>query len=185
MTSVVSICNRALSKIGDEIQITSLNDNTKPARYCKILYPDARDFVLRSFPWRFALKRYLLAPLSQSPLFGYTHQYVMPSECLRIWKVADDVDYQVEGKHILTNTGSLAFIGIRRIENPDDFDAMFVETLALKIAVELAVPLTASISLKNDLANEYKNFVQQAKTVSSMEGKAPVFSAFGWLESRY
>lgn len=57
MTSIVSVCNRALSKIGDELIIMSLDDETKPARYCKALYDDTRDFVLRSYPWRFALKR--------------------------------------------------------------------------------------------------------------------------------
>ena len=45
MVSVVSVCNRALSKIGDEIQIASLDDSSKPARYCKILYPEVRDMV--------------------------------------------------------------------------------------------------------------------------------------------
>ena len=67
MTSMVSICNRALSKIGDEITILSVDDATKPARYCKILYPETRDMVLRSYPWRFALKRYRLAPSAEPP----------------------------------------------------------------------------------------------------------------------
>ena len=94
MTSSVAVCNRALSKIGDELIILSLDDNTKPARYCKALYADTRDFVLRSYPWRFALKRYVLAPLRDKPLFGYEYQFPIPSDCLRVWKMEENQPYQ-------------------------------------------------------------------------------------------
>lgn len=184
MVSVVSVCNRALSKIGDEIQIASLDDSSKPARYCKILYPEIRDMVLRGYPWRFALKRYVLAPLSDPPLFGFQYQFSMPADCLRIWKVVDACSYQVEGKRILSDTDIFAFIGISRIENPDEFDSFFAEALAVKMAAELAVPLAASVSLKNELYKEFRDVVQQAKTLSAMEGMQETFSQSGWLESR-
>lgn len=184
MVSVVSVCNRALSKIGDEIQIASLDDSSKPARYCKILYPEVRDMVLRSYLWRFALKRYLLAPLCEKPLFDWIYLYAVPADCLRVWRAAGDVAYQVEGKRILCNENPFAFTGVSRVENPDDFDSFFVEALALKLAGELAVPLAASVSLKSELAKEYADVVRQARTLSAMEGAQETFTPLGWLESR-
>ncbi len=184
MTSIVAVCNRALSKIGDELIITSVDDDTKPARYCKALYEDTRDFVLRSYPWRFALKRYVLAPLKEKPLFGYDYQFVVPSDCLRVWKTSNQQRYQVEGRHILADRNSFSFIGISRIEDATLFDPMFVEALALRLAAELAVPLTASVSLKENLVKEYQQFVQQAKTASAMEGVQDVYVPQGWLEAR-
>lgn len=184
MTSIVAVCNRALSKIGDELIIMSLNDETKPARYCKALYADTRDFVLRSYPWRFALKRYVLAPLKEKPLFGYDYQFVVPSDCLRVWKTRDRQPYQVEGRRILADRDVFAFTGISRIEDATLFDPMFVEAFSLRLAAELAVPLTASVSLKENLTKEYQQFVQQAKTASAMEGIQDVYTPQGWLEAR-
>ena len=184
MTSVVAVCNRSLSKIGDELIIMSLDDNTKSARYCKALYDDTRDFVLRSYPWRFALKRYVLAPLKEKPLFGYEYRFSLPSDCLRVWKMAENERYQVEGQCLLADTDVCRFIGITRIEDAGLFDPMFVEALSLKLASELAVPLTASVTLKESLNKEYQQFVQQAKTASAMEGIQDVFVPEGWVEAR-
>ncbi len=184
MTSVVAVCNRALAKIGDELIIMSLDDDTKTARYCKALFADTRDFVLRSYPWRFALKRYVLAPLKDKPLFGYDYQFAVPSDCLRVWKTQQQERYQVEGKYILADQNIFNFIGISRIEDPAMFDPMFVEALSLRLAAELAVPLAASVSLKENLTKEFQIFVQQAKTASAMEGIQDVYQPQGWVEAR-
>lgn len=185
MTSVVALCNRALAKIGDELIIASLDDGTKAARYCKALYADTRDFVLRSYPWRFALKRYVLAPLSEKPLFGFERQFAMPSDCLRVWRTDEDAPFQTEGGLILYDGPVLRFVGISRVEDPALFDPMFVEALALKIAAELAVPLTASVTLKKQLDDEFLSFVVQARTVSATEGTQDSYAVRnGWLEAR-
>ena len=184
MTSIVALCNRALSKIGDEPVILSLDDDTKSARYCKALYADTRDFVLRSYPWRFALKRYVLAPLKDKPVYGYGSQFSLPADCLRVWRMEEDLPYQVEGQAVLCDARILRSVGIARIEDATLFDPMFVEALALKLAAELAVPLTASVALKDTLNKEYHAFVQQAKTASAMEGAQDAYTQRGWLEAR-
>ena len=184
MNSVVGGFKRALSKIGDELIIMSLDDDTKPARYCKSLYADTRDFVLRSYPWRFALKRYILAPLKDRPLFGYDYQFALPSDCLRLWKTEEEQRYQLEGRCILADRNIFAFIGISRVEDATQFDPMFVEALSLRLAAELAVPLSASVSLKENLTKEYQQFVQQAKTASAMEGIQDTYTQSGWVEAR-
>ncbi|MGN0904541.1 MAG: hypothetical protein ACI4PW_05235 [Alphaproteobacteria bacterium] len=185
MTSMVSICNRALSKIGDEITILSLEDSSKPARYCKMLYPETRDMVLRSYPWRFALKRYVLAPMAEAPVFGFAKQFALPVNCLRVWRTEENIPYQIEGKALLADADVFRFIGIQRVEDPTLFDPMFVEAFALKLASELALPLTASVSLKEALYKEYQVFVQQARTASAMEGCQDSYVQKGWLESRW
>ena len=54
----------------------------------------------------------------------------------------------------------------------------------MKLAAELAVPLTASVALKEVLNKEYHAFVQQAKTASAMEGAQDAYTQRGWLEAR-
>ncbi len=185
MVSMVSVCNRALSKIGDEITILSMDDPSKQARYCKALYAETRDMVLRSYPWRFALKRYQLAPAAEKPLFGFERRFILPVDCLRVWKHEGGEPYQVEGNAVLCNESIFRFIGISRIEDSGLFDPMFVEALALKLASELAVPLAASSSMKESLFKEYLDFVQAARTASAMEGVQDAFVQQGWLESRW
>ncbi len=184
MTSVVAICNRALSKIGDELIVSSLEDGSKSSRYCKALFEQTKNFVLRSYPWRFALKRYALAPLKEKPLFDFEYQFSLPVDCLRIWKTKNQEPYQVEGNAVLANSNVFLFVGIAQVEDPSLFDAMFVEALALKLASDLAIPLTASTTLKEKLIQEYETFLPKAKTISAMEGSQDVYMPQGWLEAR-
>ena len=63
MASEVDLCNNALGQLGED-SITSLDDNSKKARLCKRFYPDARDTVLRAYPWRCAIEFQTLNQLS-------------------------------------------------------------------------------------------------------------------------
>lgn len=183
MASVVSICNRALSKIGVEA-VLSLDDGTKAASTCKNLYPDTRDALLRSYPWRFALKRYALAPMEEKPLFGFSYQFMLPVDCLRVWRTDGDIHYKAEGGKILADTSVFRFIGISRIEDPRLFDPMFIDVLALNLAYEAAVPLGQG-GMKSMLYEEFQIAVQKARTASAMEGMQDAFVQKGWIESRW
>jgi len=65
------ICNLALLRIGHEL-ITedkdppSLTAPEKAAAACNLLYEPARDLLLRSHPWNFAMRRTLLAPAEKA-----------------------------------------------------------------------------------------------------------------------
>lgn len=185
--SQVSICNVALSKIGDE-SILSLDDDTKAARYCKLLYDEQRKFVLRSYPWRFALNRYVLAPLRDKPLFGYEYQFSLPADCLRVWEVignSRDNPFQVENGRILYNQSVLKFIGISDVSDPSLFDAMFSEALSLRLASQLAFPLTADKALSREMTEQYEYYVQKARSASAFEGtNEQITLAESWLEAR-
>jgi len=115
-TSDVAIANLALTKIGD-LRITSLTENTKPARELNAVYGMLRDKLQRTYNWRFCVKRANVAADVAAPTFGYTYQYTVPADCLRILQVntyfpAPDLsdligsggqEYQLEGGKILTN----------------------------------------------------------------------------------
>nr|DAO60181.1 MAG TPA: tail tubular protein [Caudoviricetes sp.] len=170
MSSVVSLCNRALMKIGDTMSVTSLDDDSKAARICKVAYPGVRDQLLQSYPWRFALKLYELAPLADRPAYGYTRAFQMPGECLSVWQAEDErLDYEVVGREIHADTDIFRFKGIRRIEDPGMFDPMFAEALALSLAAEIALPLTGDLNMKTLLFQEVSLFVKAARRASAIE----------------
>ena len=89
MASKVDICNSALRKLGVE-RINSLTEDNSRAKVCNDRYDILRDEMLRSHPWKFAIKRTTAAAILAVPLFDWEKQYQLPSDCLRVLRVNDD-----------------------------------------------------------------------------------------------
>lgn len=90
MASDVEIVNMALAHLG-EGSITSLTQNSQPARIANTYWSTARDTVLRDFPWPFALRRASLAVVtdysdSDDP-YEWTYAYRYPADALRILRL--------------------------------------------------------------------------------------------------
>ena len=81
MTSVVEICNLALTRIGVQT-INSLTEASAQALDCNLFYGPARDALLRQVPWRFAHGRQALALLTETPPPEWTYVYAQPSDML-------------------------------------------------------------------------------------------------------
>lgn len=60
MATDVSICNRAIQKVGGQ-PITSLSGASETARACNRVYSEIRDEELRSNNWNFSIKRTILS----------------------------------------------------------------------------------------------------------------------------
>lgn len=100
--SEVSICNRALSKIGTHSQIASLAEASVEARECNLNYTSVRDKLLRAAHWTFARKFVNASVLkygpgaeefsgtvtntwtSDYPPPGWAYTYGYPSDCLLV-----------------------------------------------------------------------------------------------------
>lgn len=82
MTSVVEICNLALSNIRAG-SINSLDENSLQAQQCKLKYPIMRDQLLAELPWSFNHKIKTLAVLTDD-IFNWNYAYQYPSDCLKI-----------------------------------------------------------------------------------------------------
>lgn len=54
MASVIEICNRALSNIGNSRSINSLTEASKEAGQCSLHFDSCRDAALADFDWNFA-----------------------------------------------------------------------------------------------------------------------------------
>ena len=174
MTSKVSICNQALSLVGAET-ITSLDDDQKEAKLCKLNYDNIRDTVLEAHDWTFAIKWYELPKLADPPLSEYANAYEIPSEVLRVMFVGQDYnnqdDWQVEGGNIVTNSNSCRCQVIVSIDDPSRYSPLFVQAFVARLAMELAIPITNSRSLMESNAQLYRAKVQDAVTKDNQQGK--------------
>lgn len=184
MSSKTSIANAALALLGDDISIISFSDDTKAGRYVSLMYPQALDFVLRTYPWRFALKRWSLPKTTEKPVYGYENVFVYPSECLRVIKVDGNWSYTVEGNRIYSEADTFNFTGIQRITDTAKFDSSFTYALTLYLAAQLCPAITGDLSLQKSLLEQYNLYVEQAKTTSSFESSGNTYQVHGLLDSR-
>jgi hypothetical protein len=177
MATEVSICSNALRRLGDN-PITSLTDDTERARLCNSFYADARDAVLRLHPWNFAITRTSLAQLSDTPSYGFAYQYSLPTNpyCLRviameyedyIFKVEN---YSTQGRVLLTDQSSAKILYVAKITDTTQFDALFVDVLTAKLALDLCYPITNSVSLQDKMQKLYQLKLSDARSIDGQEG---------------
>lgn len=86
MASIVGVCNAALQLIKNSKQITSLEQGTKEANACEIIFDEMRDATLEVHNWNFATKRVKLAQLTDTPEFEWDYAYQLPSD-FYVWSV--------------------------------------------------------------------------------------------------
>lgn len=182
----ITICNRALQKLGAGT-ITALSDGTRLGDACGLVYAELRDSVLAGANWNFALKRAVLTVLGTSPAWGYTKEYTIPADSLRVAKVDRLVvdEWSAEdGKILCDQDTSINIIYIYQNTTTTSYSPMFVEALTARIAWELAEYLVQSRTKKEDLRNEYLQIMQEARRINGIEGTPNALDNGSWLDSR-
>lgn len=184
MASEVSICNDALNLLGEDL-ITSLEDNNKAARLCNQFYASTRDALTRRHLWNFAMKRVELAEDTSSPIFGFSNQYELPADFLRLVRLEDtSIPYKIEGNKILISDTSLKIVYLRRIKDPNEFDELFREALSANLAWKMARPLTDSASTVEEARANFDDAMKEARTMDAMENFPDNIEADLWEKSR-
>ena len=177
MATEVSICSNALRKLGDD-PITSLTEDTERARLCNAFYETARDSLLRSHPWNFAITRASLTRLSSTPAYGFAYQYALPTDpyCLRVLEMEyQDYIFKIEnlateGRVLLSDEDTAKILYVGRITDTSLFDSLFVDTLTAHLSVKLAYPITNSTSLQLQMHKLYQAKLSEARSVDGQEG---------------
>jgi hypothetical protein len=198
MTSQVDIANRALTKLGAS-RIISFGDDNKQSRAILSMFDIVRDAELRSHIWSFSVKRESLPALASTPSWGFSYEYQMPSDSLRLLMVNDIyngpsmedyrnqpvADYSLEGNKILANFAApLKIRYVSRVADTTQWDSMFVEAFACRLAMELAEDLTQSNTKREMAQNEYMAALRGAIRASSVEQPAQALPDNSWLLSR-
>lgn len=184
MASDIDIVNLALTSLGAD-RIMSLTENSENARRANAIYTLIRDEVLRSAPWKFAIRWASLSQLSEEIKSGYKYAYQLPSDCLKVLRLKDkDADFRVENSKLYCNESEATIKYIARIEDSSQFDSAFVSAFATRLAAELAYPLTASLSLTKAKWEEYAFKIKQAEALNSQEDKADYRDTSIWINER-
>lgn len=192
MASRVEVSNMALSKLGEDDQLLDPKDNSKPARSIAAVWDAVRDAVLRKHFWNFAMTRASLSALSTAPAWGYRYQFPLPPDFLRldistIEPQSVRSHYSLEGKRMILcdHLGPLKIRYVRKVAEVGDWDALFVEAFACKLAAQICIRLTGSKTLKKDLLQEYRLALAEAKGADGRENLPEAPLDTGWVTSRY
>lgn len=193
----INIINRALIKLGQPtISSTSQEPN---GRIYGLVYQDLRDWLLASHPWRFAIKRVVLAQDVEAPVSGFAYAYTLPSDFLSLYRfgeyfktpnysdniVSSDERYSIEGNKILCNEKDrLYLLYVAKIEEPEKFSVSFREALVNKIAAEYAAKLKQSINLANKLDENFTYYMDQAQQNNELMTDSETMPDGSWIGIR-
>lgn len=163
----VQICNLALARLGDA-RITSLADATAQAQYCSLFYAQTLEELQTEFDWQFCRKLASLTADPTAPAFGYARRFAVPSDFLRLIRlngIDEDENFskwEIVDGFIHTDLAAPAQIEyIAHVTDAGKFPAVFIEILSAKLAVNLALPLTASKDLFAQMAEIFSSNIQR------------------------
>lgn len=184
-SSVVELVNNALVELGEPNLITSIDEATRAAVLAKQKYPSVRDAVLRAYPWNCAVKRQALAPEAETPVYGWTYKFRLPSDCLRVlgFELSDD-EFAVEGRFVVADTNVLKMKFIQQVTDVTQFDALLCEAISSRLAHSLAYAITQSASMREACWENYKAKLREARSIDAQESMPQSTEASEWVEAR-
>jgi len=181
--SDIDVCNLALSHL-KERSITSLTNPTNPAAVaCAKWYDHARRTALRKAIWKFAKKRTELAQSATTPAFGWSYQYPLPTDFIRLCSVNDQnenteitKDYDLEDGNILFNGElgtALPIVYIFDQTNVAKMDPLFIGVFAVELAIAMAFDIVGAEAPIARLTTLLKQLAPEAYAITGQE-KPPV-----------
>ena len=182
--SKVEIANIALMHVGDNV-ITSFSDGTVAANAINTVYEVTRDAVLRDHTWNFAIKQATPSLDAVTPIYGFNHRFDLPTDLIRLIEIEDNPKYKIESRFILTDSNPINIRYIYKNETVTEYDSMFVQALAVRLAGTIAERLTQSSTLAEELINLYRLHLKDAKSVDAQVNYPDDLEANLWLDSRY
>jgi hypothetical protein len=149
------------------------------------MWDQVLDATLAAYPWNFAVKRRSLAKDAQAPDWGFNNAYTLPSDFLTLIEINNNPEYRLEGGKILTDENApLKIKYVFRETNTGNFEALFSEVLATRLAYEACEELTQSNTKKQILAQELRERITEAYASDSIQNQPVERPDDEWLTSR-
>ena len=195
MSSAVDICNIALSHIGSDAIVSSIDpaDGSVESGQCARFYPIARQSMIEIAAPNFAKTRVALAEVANTSTI-WAYAYAKPTACLRPLRIftlqagltvftQDDVTvesneeggalFTTEGEVIYTNEAEAVLSYLTDIIDTTKFTPMFVTGLGFLLASFLAGPIikgTDGATVGNTLYKRALEYVRAAAVSDANAG---------------
>lgn len=184
MTTVVEICNQALSLVGTESRILGINDSTNEGKQCRTHYDQVRRSLLEDNDWQFARTQSDMA-LSTQGVADYDYVYQMPPNCIVMREVraptelvsayganlalsADGAPEPFEVRRILgqsyvvTDVEEAVGFFTQDVTQAGLYPPSFVEAMVTKLAMKIAMPISRKRTILEDATNAHRVAMEAA-----------------------
>jgi len=183
LTVNTQVCDLALNFLGNYGSVNSIESPENQIETVFATYWDiARHMALKEVQPHFALKRAALPENASTPVFGYSTQYAIPSDCIMVLGIgnvedkADNTDYSVEGGFIMTDLAEDdgGELNVRYVFDEDDVSKWtpeFCVYMAWYLAYLSCVAITKDMRKFAAMDKIYRQKKVSAACLSSMENK--------------
>jgi len=90
----------------------------------------------------------------------------------------------VMGRYLLSDESSVRITFIRRVTDPGMFDSLLSDTIAERLASDLAWPITGVSGLGESILKKYMLKLAEARTMDAMEGDTAGYESNPLVECR-
>jgi hypothetical protein len=186
----------ALAALGGSAQIGSLSDPTAEARKCSLLFDTTFRAFLRDVEWQDASARKELTAQPAAPLFGFSYQYLYPTDAVKIIRVVptsdelnDGWDWQIGRNQsnqlvILTNAASPVYIEYTKKVLAEQLDDLQVRAFKYLLASELAIALRNDQRKSDAMLAYYRMALADAMGGNASERSTETLSGNYWNTAR-
>lgn len=193
----VEIANLATGFFGEDDQIRSPDDDSKPARSVRAAWVKTRQFVLSKTDWSFASRYSRLSARpdtnAEYPVLGYAYAYPLPARFVRLVRIVEPEgardDYAIRrgpsGREIFTDyAGPLEIEWIEDVEEVARWSVEFVEAFTMRLAWHVADRLSGDKQRKQQAYDAYREALSSGRN-SDARQKPPRAHAQGdWSRGR-
>ena len=177
----IDICNQALGWLGAK-RIAAFDDASNEAQLCSDNFVPLRDAVLEDRAWTFADSSIVLDNAVPGGWDNGDFLYALPPDVLRVYRVFRRVDltqptqlegWRREGSNVAARYQAKIYIKATiQIEDVEEFTAAFTQALAARLAADLAMPITRSRKMQEDMWKLYEKKLIMAAATDAGQGRS-------------
>lgn len=201
MTSKTQITNLGLMRIGVSQSVANVDsENSREALSARLIFDDEVKYVLRDFPWPFATTYVALGLVDgapEDPANGdWLYAYRYPSDCHFARRLVTEagrnnaspppfrIGRDSQGKLIYTNEADAVLEYTAQIDDPEEFDSLFVSMLAWRMAGSMAPSLSRIKDMAKTAMEMYEIDKSKAQSRALNEGQQEQPAESEFIRSR-
>lgn len=171
MSSVVEVCNLALSRIG-QARINVIEEDTDEARACALHYYTLRDAELEAFDWHHTINRQVLAVKTNDRPKEWQYAYQTPalmSSLIGVFSASvGPIDpphrYALEGSTIYSDVYQASALFTGTSSDPASWSALLRSAIAWGLAEEVATSLTEELNRAERARQKFQQELTRAQS---------------------
>ena len=175
----IDIFNGALAQLGHDQDVITLTDKTAVAAWCNRFYDQDRVELLRMLAPGFAR---MYADLGTGNTISdnneWSYSFNVPEDCVRVLSVKDPAgtgDVQTSFKifqgQIFCNIQNAKIEYVQNVTDTTLFDSLFIRALMLKIAADIATPLTGQNALRKQALQELAYAMADSRNMDGQDAR--------------